>query len=282
MSATRIERTGLTDELGRASELACDEALFGLSPSGTRELDDAGEDIALLREHLALVTARLALREAGRREALPPNLRSIVQMQAFGYFERRGGAPTPTATTTGANIVELAPAEVKPLPRRRTWLTALAAAACFVVIGVTLRLQLGRDQAVGDSDPASRQTAAVALEASSPTSALPLVPLSASKRGAHAVLLQTGPERQLRFTLRGASDLQLPPTTALWIRTQQPSGTAWRHVAPIQPDADGSAHIELEADGLDTIVGFVVTVPTPEDPAAPDLGQAQLEASVRH
>lgn len=271
MSATKHEHmdTAANDELGRSSELAYDEALFGLPPSIARELDDAGDRIALLREQLSLVTSGLALREVVTREPLPPDLRAIVQTQAFGYFERRVSAPPPTATTTGANVLEFAPASTRTLPRKRTWLTALAVAACFAMIGLSLRWQVGRDPAAA-SKPSTTTTAAVALAGS----------LSASKLGAQAELVQTGQERRLAFSLTGASNLRLPPTAALWIRAQRASGMSWQRIVAIQPNADGTAHIVFDSDEQQRVVGFAVTVPTLEDSSLPDLEHAQLEASV--
>ncbi len=271
MSATRSDGVqDETSELDRVSELACDEALFGLHHALMRELDEAGGDASRLRGQLALVTSALALRQVPTREALPANVRSRVQAQAFGFFERQGRAPTPTATTTGANIVELGSAPIAPRRPGGRWLGILALAACFGAIAVSVRWQLQREHSPAAATPVT------------PPEVKPLlaVPLKASRLGASAELAQSASGRGLSFSLSGASEPELPRDTWLWIRVGQVGGPSWRRVALIETDAEGAARLEFDPGEVERVLAFAVAAPRAGvSDLVPDLEHAQLEAS---
>lgn len=115
----------------RLEDLAADDALFGLDAEEAAELASIASAAPSLADDLQLVAARLTLfRSRTAHEPLPAALRAKVQARAFAHFEDVIVAPPPTATTTGVNVVELAPA----VARRRRPMTALlfAAAACLV------------------------------------------------------------------------------------------------------------------------------------------------------
>jgi hypothetical protein len=269
MSATRSEGVdGEAGELDRVSELACDEALFGLHPALARELD-AAAGASQLRGQLALVTSGLAMREVTQREELPASVRRLVQAQAFDFFERQGSAPAPTATTTGANVVELGSASVVSRRPGNRWLGVLAVAACFAAITVSVRWQLSREPA-----SASGPAAPVAGEP------LLAVPLHASRLGATAELAQSASGRELSFSLSGVADRQLPADTWLWIRARQAAGPAWQRVGLIQANSEGTARLVFDPGEVQRVLGFAVAAPRQGDPALPDLEHAQLEASV--
>lgn len=260
--------------LDAGSELACDEVLFGPSQGTSRELESTREETALLREQLSLIASGLALREVRTREPLPPALRSAVQAQAFQFFERRGAASPPTATTTGANVVELASPMPPPTRRRAVW-GLLAAAACFTVVGLSLR----KFTDGGAQARSAATTATPPLEAST-TAAGPSLrdPLSASKAGVSAELTSTGD--QLLFSWRSPANVQLPADTALWLRLTRAGAPRWERMATLAPNPAGVYQLQLDARALGTVLGFAVAVPTPQDPSLPDLERAQLEASV--
>lgn len=268
MSTTKSDKECQEGELDRVAELACDEALFGLQQAHARELDEAGDDANRLRSQLALVTSGLALREVSEREPLPANVRSRVQAQAFGFFERQGRAPTPTATTTGANVVELEPARViSPKPGNR-WVGVLALAACFAAITMTVRWKLQPEPS-----PATAVTPA-------PTGPLLAGPLKASRLGATAELGQPASKRELSFSMTRAPDRRLPSDTWLWLRVEQTAGPSWQRIALIQTNSEGTASLVFDPGETKRVLAFAVAAPRPADPAMPDLEHAELEASV--
>lgn len=137
----------------RLLALATDDTLFGLRDEAREELSELlaelGDDAARECAALERTAAEIMLLHADASALVPSSLRRKLQLEAFDHFEKLG-APRALAeapTTTGANVLELAPAlEPRVAPRARTrW--ALAAGFLLLVGAgslVATRVEPGR------------------------------------------------------------------------------------------------------------------------------------------
>jgi hypothetical protein len=152
----------------RLLALAADDTLFGLRDEAREELSELmselGEEAARECAALERTAAEILLLHADASALVPSSLRRKLQLEAFDHFEKVG-APRVLAeapTTTGANVLELAPApEQTVAPRARTRWAIAAGFVLLVGAGslVATRVETGR--------PTTAAALPVVLEAAS-------------------------------------------------------------------------------------------------------------------
>jgi hypothetical protein len=223
----------------RAAEILAERALFGLGDPERRELAALGVDpeadpraIELeLAAAEALIASGIAL-----DTPMPSSLRKKVQAEAFRHFEKAHEQPSVAPnTTTGANVVELAPRNLATAGRRggaRRVLFFLAAAAAivFVVMGVERSRNAARVAATTSlPEPTARVVSEILLDSGEPEGAKTYGSLRWERGGTTGVL-----------DVRGLPAEEAGRKREVWIS----SGGKKEHVGDF---SSGDAHVALRS-----------------------------------
>jgi hypothetical protein len=255
VSARTVEplESELESPISRAEALACDEALFGLEQAELAELAELGGS-ASLRSDLQLVAARLSLRNAGRQESLPNSLRAKIQAQAFEHFDGVVKPKSPTATTTGANVVEVDSNVVELRPRRSRWVAVAAAAALLLTVG-------GASLVRPSPTPASAPKVDVAERL-----------LRGTKGGTSAELRLRA--ESAHFALSSDLGAEQLAGQQLWLQVGPVSQERWLKLTGIPLASGGRVQMDVPFSTAETVRGFAVTSASTADASQPALERA--------
>ncbi len=256
MSARTVEASEGEPEgqISRAEALACDEALQGLEAAEFAELAELTNPSAGFRGELQLVAARLSLRNLPREESLPTALRAKVQAQAFEHFDGVVKPKSPTATTTGANVVELDSNVVELQPRRSRWVAVAAAAALLLTVSGSALVRPSPTPATAPQEQRAEQV------------------LRGSNDRAQAEL-RVG-EKAVQLEVVSEHGLEKVTGQHLWLRVAAPSGEHWLKVSELPQASGGRVEMAVELKTSETVLGFAVAAPSSKDASLPAVESA--------